>query len=519
MADAVARLFESLGATSALETHISRLFFAADRVFKVKKALRLAFLDYSTLERRQHACEEEVRLGRRVAGTIYRGVVALTRSTGDALALGGTGEVAEYAVEMERLPERGLLDRRLAAGEVDNDLLERVLARLVDFEAEAARGPEIARHGSPGAIAALLLGNLRELRDLAPEAALTPERAQFLGAYLARALAELRPLLQRRFDEGRVREGHGDLHAGNVCDLGDQIVFYDCIEFAPALRCLDVAAEVSFLAMDVEARGYPAFAAWLCRRAPERLLDPGMAPLLPLYVVHYALVRAKVALLTARDAAACATARRYVDLATARALGPVLLLTCGLPGTGKSTVAAALAHALHLRVFRSDVVRKELAGMAAHERDRAEDQGGIYAPDMSVRTYDALLQRARAEVERGHGVIVDAASPTPARRAPFRSLAEERAIPRLCLELSADPAAVADRLRRRAADPAEASDAGIEVHRALAGRFVEPREWPAPEVLAVSSTAAGDETAHAVLEALARQRGGAASPENAPPPG
>jgi aminoglycoside phosphotransferase family enzyme/predicted kinase len=491
------------GEVDSLETHVSRLHFTATRVYKVKKAVKFAFLDASSLERRKFLCEEEVRLGRRLAGDVYRGVVPITRDRDGRPRIGGDGEVVEYAVEMLRLPADRMLDHALAEGRVDNALLTRLVDRLARFEGEAARGPEIDRHAAPDVLERLVNTNLDELAAAAAKAhpeVLPDDRRALLASRFAAWFARDRSLLRERVEAGRIREGHGDLHAGNVCDLGDRIVVYDAIEFDPALRCLDPAAEIAFLAMDIETRGYPGFAAWLVKLAARRFADPELPRLVPLYAAHYALVRAKVALL---KGGAAAEAARYVDVATLRLLPPVVLITCGLPGSGKSTFAAAMAARSGFTLVRSDVVRKRLSGMAPSDRSREGDQAGIYTPSISDATYDALLEQARLAIGSGRGVIVDAAFPTRARRERFAELARAAGALHFAAHVTAEERIVRERLARRASDPFEASDADFTVYRAAVQRFEAPGGSPGDAAVVVDAAQPVDAQVHAFLAGAA----------------
>jgi hypothetical protein len=393
----------------------------------------------------------------------------------------------------------------LEEGRVDNALLERVLDRLARFEREAARSESISRHGDVAELSSLMLGNLDEAKAIAAKFVLSASRTKFLHGFFETYFSAHRDAIESRVREGRIREGHGDLHAGNLCDLGDRIVAYDCIEFDPRLRCLDPAAEIAFLAMDLEARGYPAFGAWLVKRAGVVLKDPLLTSLVPLYFVHYAIVRAKVAILRG-GADAVATAQRYFDLATSRALPPLLLLTCGLPASGKSTFAGAIARRLHATVLRSDVVRKELHGMSASERSKEGDLSGIYTPDASDRLYDELLQRALERLSTGHSVIVDATFPTRQRRARFFEGAKSSNRRVVCALIVADESVVRARLELRAKDPLEPSDADLSVYLSAKARFeppVEDGEFGAGRVFVVDSTKPEDVMMHDALESLA----------------
>lgn len=513
---------ERVAEVGTIETHISRLYFVGSRVYKVKKSIRLPFLDYSTLERRRRCAEEEVRLNRRLAGDTYLGVVAITRDAGGAVRVGGDGDVIEYAVEMKRLPAHLMLDARLERGEVDNELVDRIVDRLVTFHAQASTGHGVDEHATPAAIRALVTGNLRELADAA--SALEPYEARcfsenrraHLAGWLDAFFDAHGDLFLRRVAEGRIREGHGDLHAGNVCVLDDRLVIYDCIEFNAAFRCVDVAAELAFFGLDLDLRGFRGFARLLARRYADRAGDPDLIRLIPFYEVHYACVRAKVGLLRARGAAvgsearraAVADARRYLDLAARRTLPPILAILCGLPGSGKSTVARVAADAIEATVLRSDVIRKRLAGHAPTDRVAADDEQGLYAPAMSDHVYATMLADASGHLADGRSAVVDAAFASAARRAPFLAEAKRGASPFVCIHVHAPEAVVIERLERRAADPEEPSDADGTVYRNVAARFEPPGELPESNLLDVSSDGPLDDVGHLLIEKVIEAVGG-----------
>jgi len=443
-----------------IETHISRVYLAGDRAYKVKKPVRFPFLDYSTAERRRHFCEEEVRLNRRLAPEVYRGVVPVTADG----RIGGTGAVLEYAVEMVRLPQERMLDRLLEAGTATPAAMEAIADRLAAFHAGAER---VEGYGHPEQVRRVVAANLDDARRFLPgpwRDRIARDQMGFLDAHGA--------LLERRVREGRVRDGHGDLHAQNVCLPGDRVVIYDCIEFEPAFRCGDVAGEVAFLAMDCERRGAWALARAFVDRYVARSGDEGLRALLPLYRRHRACVRGLVESL--HEPPRAAAARDYFRLAASYGAGPFLLLTCGLPGTGKSTLARAVAAAFGAAVLRSDLVRKELAGIPATRHWSGGYLEGPYDPALTARTYDVLLERAGALLRHGERVVVDATFPRRDLRDRFRARAQEAGVPGLVCLLDCPEEEVRRRLAARAGDAAEVSDAGVDVYILARRAFETP---------------------------------------------
>jgi len=508
---------EGRAPTRMLETHISWLFFVGERVYKLKKSVDLGFLDYRALDARRHFCEEEVRLNRRLAPRVYLGVAAVCRDAAGRLRVGepnagpaGPSEnVEEWAVVMHRLPAERMLSALVERGEVDSELLERLARRLAEFHRAAARGPQIDAHGAPEAVARNARDNFATLGGFGSEL-VSPVLLGHLAARAEAFLEERRDLLERRVCESRVCEGHGDLHAENVCVLPDEIVAYDGIEFSAALRCGDVACDLAFLTMDLDFRGFPAFARDLARRYAAHAGDGELEELLGFYEDYRALVRAKVAGITAAAPGASPELarqkgrelRRYLHLACRRSLGPGLVLCGGLPASGKSTLARHLAGVLDAAHLESDVRRKRLAGLAPDARVRPGVDQGLYAPESRAHTYASLLESAEEWLAEGRRVVVDATFAARADRAAFVALARRRRVPWFLCLVHASEERTRARLAARAADPHAASDADSAVWEKARERFEPPDELSSERVLACESEArALEEEAGALLEA------------------
>ena len=487
----------------AIETHLSRLYFEGDRVFKVKKAVDLGFADFSTLAKRKHACEEEVRLNRRLAEGIYHGVVPI---------LGEDGKPVEYAVEMTRLPEARMLDAMLERGEIDALCIERIAKRLATFHAGAERGPDVDRHASPAAVAERVLGNLVESRR--DTEALPARVADLLEGAVERFVREQKPRFEQRVAARRICEGHGDLHAGNVCVLPDRIVAFDCIEFSRPLRCLDVAADLAFLLMDLDRLGFPAFGQDLARRYAEATKDPELHGLLAFYKAHLACVRGKVAELRGRgmaeaEADARAKARlealRFFALAASYATPPFLVFTCGLPGSGKSHVAREVARALDARHVQSDIERKVLAGLVPGTPPPPVLVSEVYSDAMTKRTYERLIDEARTALSSGRRVVLDGTYPTAAFREEPLQLARELDVPVVLVACQVDDGEARRRLVTRAGRAGEFSDADVAVFERAKERFQPPTEVASERRVDVGADSAGDEVVMSLLERVVGQ--------------
>jgi len=480
------------------ETHISRVFLAGDLVYKIKKPLRLPFLDYGTLERRHAMCSEEIRLNRRLAPDVYRRVCAVVPS-GAGVRIAGEDEpgAIEYAVEMRRYDEGATLDRRVRDGLPAESQVRAVGRRLASFHAGA-----LVPHDPERAVAALqatLRENFETLRGLVTQPA---DRARIASAerVAATVLAARGDQLLRRAGSGRVRDGHGDLRAEHVV-LEHGIEIVDCVEFDRALREIDVGFDLAFLVMDLMRRD---------RRLSRALLDayreaggdPGDDTLVDFLAAQRALIRAKVALVRAGQVEAADAARRRADAASLLdladglgwrvRLGP-LAIVCGLAASGKSTLARELARRSGATVLSSDRVRKELLGMAPESRAPT----GAYGPDVNRRTYAELGGRARELLAVGEPVIVDATFRFAADRAAFMEVVGDAT--GLWIECRAPAEVRAARAAARAHDPARTSDADA----AIAAR--EEAEWDPLAGLpsAAHATVSTDGPIDVVLAALA----------------
>lgn len=495
------------------QTHISVVFLVGGFAWKVKKPVDLGFLDFSTLAKRRRFCEEELRVNRRTAPEVYLGVDAIVRDTDGSLqvtASPGEREVVEVAVRMKRLPEAGLLDRRLdrvarGSNDADRSDLRRLLSAfapdLAAFHAGCPTGPGIDEHGGPDGMRRQFEENFARLEPFAGSEAIdviSMRRFEWLRTKAFERLEASRSRLDERMRSGRVREGHGDLHAGNLCAIDDRLIAFDAIEFDARMRCRDEACEVAYLAMDLEHRGFAALAVAWTRAYARASGDRGVIELAPLFRVHYAVVRTLVEAIRSRDAAvgdaerssSLAAARRYADLATGHLLRPSLIVTCGLQGTGKSTLARAIAAPLRAVVLRSDVIRKRLAGVAIDDR-RGRDRAGesLYSEASTARTYAVLLQAAAAALRRGRHVVVDAACSKASQRSLFVELAGEVGCPWVFAESTCDREVVRRRLVARASDRREPSDADWAVYEAAERGFERPTEIaPSHRVLWPSDT-------------------------------
>jgi aminoglycoside phosphotransferase family enzyme/predicted kinase len=462
----------------SLETHISWVLLAGEYAYKIKKPVSLGFLDFGTLEARRRFCEEELRLNRRTAPGLYLEVVSITGSP-EAPVLGGAGPAIEYAVKMRRFAEDALLDRVARRGALDAATVDRLARAVADFHASAAIAPPASPFGTAETIAANALANFEHIARLAGD---SPERPllERLRAWTERALAQLAPVFAARKALGRVRECHGDLHLGNLALLEGAPTPFDCIEFSAELRWIDVMSEIAFLMMDLTDHGLPRLAFRCLNGYLEAGGDYGGLAVLRHYLVYRAMVRAKVACIRAHQGGigpvehgkAEGDYRDHLRLAERLAAPgtPALVLMHGVSGTGKSTLAQALAERLGAVQVRSDVERKRLHGLDAAARSASALGAGLYREDATRRTYAQLAEAAHDALAAGWPAIADATFIGHATRDLFRGLARELRVPFAIVSCTAPESVLRERIAARerlARDASEASAAVLERQLAI----------------------------------------------------
>jgi aminoglycoside phosphotransferase family enzyme/predicted kinase len=449
------------------QTHISCVFLAGDFVYKLKKALRFSFLDYSTLEQRYRFCQEEVALNRRLTPRVYLGVFAIMRR-GEGFALAPNPaqrfdpEAVEYAVMMRRLPDERSLERLVRTGGIDPAGMRRIAFVLAKFHAGAARDRSM-EYGSAEAIGHSIVANLEECRPFVGDT-IGEREFNSISRFNRTFIENHRKFLDGRARDGMVREGHGDLRSEHIC-VQEEIDVIDCVEFSQRLRYADIASDLAFLLMDLDRLQAPALGHHLLRAYLDEIGDSGLVRLLNFYKCYRATVRGLVGSLKARQSEVPSTqrsraresARDYFAAAYryAKAGSPTLVAICGLPASGKSTVAQALAERSGFAVFNSDVIRKRLAGKNPTERAGSVFGEDIYSVDFTAATYKALAEAAAQELRAGNGVILDATYKDDAERMRLRDLAGEVSVP----IVFAQCAVTDEQARQRLAARALASDA------------------------------------------------------------
>ncbi|MBM7458092.1 AAA family ATPase [Rhodococcus coprophilus] len=475
---------DGAGYAAVRETHTSVLFLVGDRVHKMKKPLDLGFLDNRTRAARERACHREVDLNRRMAPDVYLGVADVH---------GPDGQVCEHLVEMVRLPD----DRRLAMlarrGDEIDPILDSVARQVARLHASSPRDAAIDRCASADFLSNLWALSLDHLERL-PVGIRAASAVVRIRTAATRYIEGRAPLFAARIEAGRAVDGHGDLLADDIFCLDDGPRIIDCLEFDDELRYGDGLLDIAFLAMDLERAGAEGAARKLLHSYAVATGDEPPRSLVHHYIAYRALVRAKVTALRHEqgDEASGAVAmeflaqvERHLERARVR-----LVLVGGVAGTGKSTLSRTIGGYLGASVLRSDVIRKELAGIGPTDRTGDDVDSGLYSSVHTDATYEEMMARASAELAHGRSVVLDATWLSEVQRVRAREVAVAAAAEVVEIECRADTAVLVDRIRARAERDDDPSDATPAV---LAAQLDRRDEWPAAVVVDTTGPGAVDD--------------------------
>ncbi len=444
---------EHPAAVELQQTQMSFIFLTGSYAYKTKKPVNLGYLDYTTLEKREYFCRQELELNRRLSPGAYIGVLPIMQSPA-GIQLSGNGKIIEYAVKMKQLPRDRMMDVLLPQYRVTPAMLDKVAALMADFHDRAATSPQISAFGSLEGIRTNNDENFSQTEKYIG-ALVTQKSHRLIREYSDSFISDNAALFNRRVEQGRIRDCHGDLHCAHVC-FADDIYIYDCIEFNDRFRYCDTASEIAFLAMDIDRYGRADLSASFVQSYIRAGGDTEITTLLDFYKCYRAFVRGKVAcfkyddpLLKDKDAIV-KEAGLYFNLAYKYACRkPVVIIVTGLIGTGKTTAAGKIGQGLGYTILSSDVIRKELAGVPAGERHYDDFSSGIYSPEFTQKTYGELLKRTRALLKNGQSVIIDASFKKRADRMAAQRLADESGAGFLAVECVADEDTIQRRLERR----------------------------------------------------------------------
>ncbi len=443
-----------------LETHISWVILAGEFAYKIKKPLDLGFLNFKELSAREYYCLEEIRLNQRLAPQLYLQVVSIGGSLQHPVF--GMQPAVEYAVKMHRFPQANQLDNLQAEGKLTGIHLDQLASILTAFHAGLPVAPLDSGYGTVTAISQPAEQNFIQLAEILSKTEL--DRLGALQVANQRLFRHCLTRFEQRRAAGFVRECHGDLHLSNIVLLQGMPVAFDCLEFDPHLRWIDVMNDIAFLLMDLHYHGCVDLAYRFLNAYLQISGDFSGLGVLKFYLAYRALVMSKVSAIPgakATSAVAMSASRGYLQLAEDYLAEPrpVLIITHGLPGCGKTTVSQALLEQIQAIRLRSDVERKRIFGLEAN----ADSKGGIYDASATERTYARLLQLAEQVLNFGFPVIVDAAFLKYQQRRQFYALAERLQLPFIILSIQADPCVLRERVRQRREQGADASEADQSV--------------------------------------------------------
>jgi uncharacterized protein len=479
----------------AVETHSAVVYFAGDRAYKLKRPVSLGFLDFSTWEARAAACAREAELNCRFAPDVYLGTAEIR---------GPDGRVCDHLVVMRRMPAARRLSTLVRSRAQVAAPLRQVAQVLAAQHAKADRGPQVAEQGSRDAVRGRWADNIVQTRQLearlAARGLASPDGLDEIDRLAMRFLAGRAPLFEARIREGRIVDGHGDLLAEDIFCLEDGPRILDCLDFDDRLRWLDGLDDAAFLAMDLERLGVPALAEHFMAAYADYSGDPAPGALRHHYVAYRAVVRMKIACLRAvqDDPAAGFEAHHLAEVTMRhlRAGAVTLVLVGGLPGTGKSALAGAIAHRFGFTVLNSDRIRKELAGLSAETSAPARFGEGIYTAEWTRRAYDELLRRAAVLLAQGESVIADASFISAQQRTAAVAAAHDASADLVQLRCTAPRDLAATRMTTRTSRVSDTDEAIAREMEAIA----EP--WPDAVVIDTESGSNAGLAGESVKEAL-----------------
>jgi len=443
------KLFESLknpslygsdvGSVEILQTHISFVALTGKYAYKIKKAVNFGFLDFSTLEKRKNFCEEEIRLNKRLCPEIYLNVVLITAKNGN-LELDGEGQVVDYAVKMKEFPQEKIMTKLLQQGKIDEDVLDKICDTLVDFYRSGEHSKDIDQYGTVELVKKNTDENFEQTESVV-DITISKDIFDYIKNATNEFLNQKKNVFEKRIKEEHIRDCHGDLHSGNIVVFDDEIYIFDCIEFSKRFRYSDVASDIGFLAMDLDFLGEPYLSSYLIEQYVEKSGDSGIFDMLNFYKCYRAYVRGKVIGFRLNDPHVdkkekqeiIETAKKYFDLAHYYAAlfsrdlikdtRPLLFITSGLTGTGKTTVARKISVDYNAHFISSDAVRKELEGVDKFERHHDAYNTGLYSPEKMLFTYDKTLEKSEDLLSKGENVVLDATFKSKKLRDKARELA------------------------------------------------------------------------------------------------
>jgi aminoglycoside phosphotransferase family enzyme/predicted kinase len=482
-----------------IQTHISHVFIASPFVYKLKKPVDFGFLDYSTLEKRHTFCQREVVLNRRLCKGIYLGVVSIVKQ-GDQLVIepeDGSGEIIEYAVKMRELPEEYFLHRYIEENKLTDQHLDRVANLLADFYNSQEPDENVLKWGKIENIRYNTDENFSQTKQFI---GLTIDANTFkaIRHFTNRYLEGHEELFEKRIEEKRIVDGHGDLHLDHIHITEDQVRIYDCIEFNERFRYGDLAVDIAYLAMDLDFANCWQAERYFVDQMAENLDDSDLHQILDFYKCYRAYIKGKVKSLQSTEnevseedrEQAAVLALHYFHLSLRYALlgsKPIALIFMGRVGTGKSTLAEHFADKLNIDRYSSDIIRKNIAELPLNERTPAEKRAGLYSAKMSKKTYRILRDKAENNLEEGKSIILDATFSKQRGRQQLEDILEAAGFPYLFVEAETADEIIEKRLKAREQKNDVVSDARLEDFEKLSNAYEPPEELDEEHLIQINT--------------------------------
>ncbi len=493
-----------------MQTHISWVFIVSPFVFKIKKPVNLGFLDFSTLQKRRHFCRRELELNRRLCPEVYLEVLPVYE-THSGFSFKAKGKIVEYGVKMKELTGGWFLGELLAKDLVGKREISRIICRLRRFYESQTPRRAIEQWGIPDKLKISTDENFAQIRPFVGKT-ISPAAFETVRHFTNEFYVRHDRLLHRRIERHRLRDCHGDLHLDHIHLTPEATTIFDCIEFNDRFRFIDIANDVSFLAMDFDFQGRSDLGNLFLRSCARQLHDPELLKLSHFYKCYRALVRGKVesiqavSMRTTKERRHAKTAARYFRLAlcyAVRGSESLLIAVVGRVATGKSTIARKLGRELRWPVFSSDQIRKTLASVPVTRRTPAKSRVQLYSRQMTARTYEQLSTRGIAATKTKGGAIVDATFSAAANRESLCRHCRKAGIRLQFVELQAGRTEIERRLRARNKTIGVISDARLEDLGKLQAAY-EP--WRSADLIEVAADPAISETAKSVLLHLAERQ-------------
>lgn len=465
-----------------IQTHISWILLTGKFAYKIKKPVNFGFLDFTTLKKRKFFCREEVRLNRRLSPDIYLGIVPI-KKVKDGYFLGNKGETVDFAVKMRQLPEDACFTNLIERGTANPLLMKKVAYLMADFYNKAETDEDIAKYGEPERVFINIEENFSQT---APYIGITIEREVYheLKEYSFNFLEREKHRFFKRIEEGNIKDGHGDFHCQNIYFYKDKIYVLDCIEFNKRFRYADVASDVAFFLMDLDFRNASSLGNRFLNTYLNITGDYSLLSMLKFYKIYRAYVRGKISsfelnmpLPEDKKRDITERARAYFHLAHGYLKDktpPKIFATTGIVGSGKSTIAQALATRLGAIVLRSDIIRKKMLGLKIDKHYYEPFGKGIYTPKITAVVYEKIFELAKEILEYGFSVILDASFSKQAYRKKVVELSKEKGIPYLFLHCVCDENTIKQRLLKREQRKEEVSNGHYNLLSTFKASFEPP---------------------------------------------